>query len=156
MRILLIQCTSPLSLESWLLESKMSFPRRLQAPTLLQAFTLPSACLKAESTALRPGAVLSCLLGQGLESRPRQETGAPPSAGKRGSLVPAAHLGIPPCWRNWFPGPDSQPHLLEGVWGLGPRIWSVFLGVVYTFSSAFGESTYYLCISWPFTKLINP
>lgn len=113
--------------------SDRAFPHP-QALTASAGFSLSSACLRQTAWQVRPGAVLSCLLGQGLASRPGQEAGAPPSPGKMGSFIPTGHLGILPCWRNWFPGPDALLHLLAGSWLLGAlSILSVFLGVVDSF-----------------------
>lgn len=130
-------------------------PSGIEDHTPKQAFSLRSACPRQIAWQARPGAVLSCLLGQGLASRLGQEAGAPPSPGKMRSLILTGYLGILPCWRNWFQGPDSLFHLLEGFWGLEVLLLSVFSQSSLPFSPL-GKSTCYLCISWPFTKLIKP
>lgn len=91
------------------------------------ASSLPSACLRQIALQVRTGTVLSCLLGQGLESRLGQEAGAPPFPRKRGAHS-SRTFGILPCWRNWFPGPESQAHLLGGPGG-----WDHGSGAVYFF-----------------------
>lgn len=118
-------------------------------PPTAHCLCRPSLCpLLAVRQVAWPGAVLHCLSGQGLASRLGQEAGALPFPGKMRSL------GILPCWRNWFLGPASQPHLREGSLGLGTWILSVTRSSLLFCS--FGKSQRYLCISWPFTKLIKP
>lgn len=139
---------SQLSLESRLLESKTEL-----SPTLTGL--LPTLCLP-EADSMAGEARNSPLLPVGTRSGKQAGTGGRSTSfsSEDVSLIPVGHLGILPCWRNWFQGPSSLLHLLEGSWGLGALILSISWSSL--LFSSLGKSTCYLCISRPFTKLIKP